>query len=295
MGAFIRRLGGLNDFECAARLGSFRDAAEALHKTPAAVSMQVKQLERSLGYALFVRHPRRIELTERGRELAATVGRALAQIEAKALSLRDIDLDAIVNVSSTHSFSMKWLAPRLHRFAVERPDLDVRLHATDEVVSLEAGVCDVAIRHGSAGAAGELFEDRLVAVVAPSTGATSLEAALRLPRLHEGDEGQWRRCFDLVAPGIEPAGVSRRYSHAGLLVQAAAAGLGVALVPYSLACEDLRQGRLRLFPDAVIPAPTGYRVVTTQERRPAVDAFEAWLRHEAAQMMAEMRSAIGRT
>jgi LysR family glycine cleavage system transcriptional activator len=66
----LRSLSGLLDFDCAARW-DFKLAAQELHKTPAAISLQVKQLEEALGFELFVRHPRHITLTEKGQELAA--------------------------------------------------------------------------------------------------------------------------------------------------------------------------------------------------------------------------------
>ena len=68
----LRSLSGLIDFECAARWGSFKLAAHELHKTPAAVSLQV---EENVGFALFVRHPRHIALTEKGQELAIATAR----------------------------------------------------------------------------------------------------------------------------------------------------------------------------------------------------------------------------
>ena len=70
----LKRLSGLLDFECAARWSSFSQAALELHKTPAAVSLQVKQLEETLGFALFIRHRRKIVLTDKGRDLAASLG-----------------------------------------------------------------------------------------------------------------------------------------------------------------------------------------------------------------------------
>ena len=76
----LRSLSGLIDFECAARWGSFKLAAHELHKTPAAVSLQVKQLEETIGFPLFVRHPRHIALTEKGQELAIATARMLGEL-----------------------------------------------------------------------------------------------------------------------------------------------------------------------------------------------------------------------
>ncbi|MGZ8295502.1 MAG: LysR family transcriptional regulator, partial [Telluria sp.] len=79
----LRSLSGIIDFDCAARWGSFKLAAQELHKTPAAISQQVRQLEENLGFALFIRHPRHVTLTEKGQELAIAVGRMLGELGAK--------------------------------------------------------------------------------------------------------------------------------------------------------------------------------------------------------------------
>ena len=98
----LRSLSGLIDFECAARWGSFKLAAQELHKTPAAISQQVKHLEQSVGFALFVRHPRHITLTEKGQELAISVGRMLGELRAKIGALQGGDEEAILRISTTH-------------------------------------------------------------------------------------------------------------------------------------------------------------------------------------------------
>ena len=109
----LRSLSGLIDFDCAARWGSFKLAARELHKTPAAVSLQVKQLEENVGFALFVRHPRHIALTEKGQELAITTSGMLADLRAKVAALQRGDEEAVLRISTTHSFAIKWLVPRI--------------------------------------------------------------------------------------------------------------------------------------------------------------------------------------
>lgn len=294
MGTLTRRLNGLNDFEAAGRHRSFQKAAAELHKTPAAVSMQIKQLETAIGFALFRRHPRRVELTDLGREFAATVSRSLGQIEDKVRDLQRQDLDAVVRVSSTHSFCLKWLAPRLHRLGQRHAEIDVRLLATDDVLDLTMGECDVAIRHGPADAHDPLFTEWLVPVVSPMTGCNTLEAAAALALLHEGDTSLWEAFVETrLRQGSAAIQQSRRYSHSGLLVQVACAGSGVALVPYSIASEDIREGRLSVLPCEPMRSPRGFGLVTASPlHRPAVAAFLDWLHAEAAEMESEFEAMI---
>src|SRR5438552_722948 len=118
----LRSLSGLIDFDCAARRGSFKLAAQELHKTPAAISLQIKQLEAVLGFALFVRHPRHIALAEKGRELAVSVARMLGELRTKVDALRGGNEENVLRISTTHSLAIKWLVPRLDRFTKLYPD-----------------------------------------------------------------------------------------------------------------------------------------------------------------------------
>src|SRR3954468_22291258 len=98
----LRSLSGLIDFDCAARWGSFKLAAQELHKTPAAISQQVKHLEESVGFALFIRHPRHITLTEKGQELAISVGRMLSELRSKIGALQAGNEESVLRISTTH-------------------------------------------------------------------------------------------------------------------------------------------------------------------------------------------------
>ncbi|MDN5925496.1 MAG: LysR substrate-binding domain-containing protein [Hyphomicrobiales bacterium] len=290
----LPRVTGLVDFECAARLGSFRLAGLELHKTAGAVSLQVKQAEQRLGFALFIRHPRQIELTGKGRELAVIVRAALRTLAAGITALQAEDAAVVLRVSTTHSLAMKWLAPRLHRFGLRYPDLDVRVEATDALASLADGSCDVAIRHLRADTAGLLFRDQLIPVFSPTLGASSLDAALRLPLLREGGSDLWLAFLSLNGrTALQPL-FSRSYSHAGLLVQAAAAGHGTALAPYALAFQDLEDGRLVTCECEPLPSRYGYAPVASEAGGKADLGrhFTAWLKTETDEMMRSLDSRV---
>lgn len=293
MARSLRSLSGLIDLESAARWGSFKLAAEELHKTPAAVSQQIKNLEEELGFTLFLRHPRHVALTEKGRDFAATVARVLGDLRAKAAALQNSGEECVLRISSTHSFALKWLAPRLTHFTRLHPDLDIRLDANDRNVSLEDDSVDVAIRYGvyDAGDPSMLFPERLVAVYSPDIlppgrDAFTLEDLRDLPLLDEGSNVHWQRY--VTANGLPSGGyhVSRGYSHWGVLAQAAVAGQGVALVAFSIVYEDLRKGALRMIEGRCIPYKSGYRFLVNinKERMPKIERFRAWLVDEMAEM-----------
>ena len=297
MSKALRSLSGLIDFDCAARWSSFKLAAQELHKTPAAVSLQVKQLEDALGFALFVRHPRHIALTEKGHELASTVRRTLSELHAKVAALQGGDEEKILRLSTTHSLAIKWLVPRIARFSRQHPDIDIRIDSSDAIANMDDGSTDLALRTYNvvAGDPDLLFRDRLVAVYSPALlapGVTAITVADlgRYPLLHETTTASW---IALLRHNNALAGhyqFLRSFTNFAVMVQSAVAGQGVALVSYAIASEDLRSGTLRMVDCDSAPNERGYRIVVAREKRgmQKIAHFCDWLRAEVAQMQADL-------
>jgi LysR family glycine cleavage system transcriptional activator len=289
----LRSLSGLIDFDCAARWGSFKLAARELHKTPAAVSQQVKHLEESVGFALFVRHPRHIALTEKGQELAIATARMLADLRGKVAALQRGDEEAVLRISTTHSFAIKWLVPRMHRFTKQYPELDIRIDSNDAPVDLEADSTDVAIRYGPVHESdpGMLFCERLVPVYSPELlepGQSELTLA-DLPRyklLIEKSPENWLQLLNENKALKDKYDFSRGYSHWGVLAQAAVAGQGVALVPFGIACQDISSGALRLIRCKTVRFHSGYRFLVNPHKTgmTKVQRFRGWMVEEMDEM-----------
>jgi LysR family glycine cleavage system transcriptional activator len=293
----LRSLSGLIDFECAARWGSFKLAAQELHKTPAAVSLQVKQLEEAVGFPLFVRHPRHIALTAKGQELAIAVGRSLGDLRAKVSALQRGDEEAILRISTTHSFAIKWLVPRMPRFTKLHPELDIRIDSNDAPVDLEDDSVDVAIRFGPVkdGDPALLFRERLVPVYSPellADGAAELTLAdlSRFPLLCERTPEAWLQLLKenraLKGKFEGKYDFSRTFSHWGVLAQAAVAGQGVALVPYGIAFQDIASGALRVLHCRSASYGSGYRFLVNphKEAMAKVQQFRSWIVGEMEDM-----------
>ncbi|MEO5934800.1 MAG: LysR substrate-binding domain-containing protein [Duganella sp.] len=289
----LRSLSGLLDFDCAARWGSFKLAAQELHKTPAAISLQVKQLEEALGFELFIRHPRHITLTEKGQELAATVRRLLGELRTKVAALQGGDEEKILRISTTHSLAIKWLVQRIDRFTKLYPELDIRIDSTDRLVDLTDDNTDVVLRISTVvnDDPDLLFHVRLVAVYSPSLlapGAAELTAAdlTRFPLLYEDSTDNWismLRDHDLLKGKYD---FSRSYTNAAVLVQAALAGHGVGLTHYTIAYEDIRSGALKMIPGFTAKYGRGYRLLVNPAKRglSKIRHFSAWLGAEIAEM-----------
>ncbi|RJG21073.1 LysR family transcriptional regulator [Massilia cavernae] len=293
----LRSLSGLVDFECAARWGSFKLAAQELHKTPAAISQQVKHLEDSLGFALFTRHPRHITLTEKGQELAIAVARMLGELRAKIGALQMGNEESVLRISTTHSFAIKWLVPRMHRFTKLYPELDIRLDSNDAVVDLEDAGTDVAVRYGpvSDGDPALLFRERLIAVYSPdllAPGQTELTLAdlPRFPLLYEKSPESWLQLLNENRALKGKYDFSRGYSHWGVLAQAAVAGQGIALVAYGIACQDILKGALKQINCRSAPFDSGYRFLVNprKENMPKVQRFRAWIMAEMDEMRRQL-------
>ena len=289
----LRSLSGLLDFDCAARWGSFKLAAQELHKTPAAISLQVKQLEETLGFELFTRHPRHIALTEKGQELAATVRRMLGELNTKVSALQGGDEEKVLRISTTHSLAIKWLVPRIPRFTMRHPELDIRIDSSDLLADMNDGGTDIAVRTYDAipGDPDLLFQDELVAVYSPSLlapGETeiTLETLNRYPLLHEQTTDTWIKLLRHNNALNGNYNFSRSYTNFAVMVQSALAGQGVALVSHAIANEDLCNGSLKMVRCAHAEYKRGYRIIVGRGKdgMGKITHFCDWLREEVAVM-----------
>jgi len=295
----LRSLSGLIDFECAARWCSFKLAARELNKTPAAISQQIKQLEQTLGFALFIRQTRQLVITEKGQELASAVAKHLRELNAKVAALQTTNDECVLRISTTHSFAMKWLTPRLHRFIERHPELDIHIDSNDALVNLIDSSCDVAIRYSRIQDNADeatLFREKLVVVYSPAllkkavnkkkSTTQPLISLLKFPLLFEGTPENWLRLLKENRIPDAHYDFSRGYSHSGLLVQATVAAHGVALAPYSIAYEDIRKGALKIASSKRLTSQYCYRVLyRVEEERPLkAKLFDAWLREEIGEM-----------
>ncbi|HTG77157.1 MAG TPA: LysR family transcriptional regulator, partial [Steroidobacteraceae bacterium] len=120
-------LTSLRAFEAAARLLSFTRAARELHVTPAAISHQIRGLERHLGVELFRRGSRRLTLTDSGQLAAEHLREGFDRLARGVGVLRGGQRNGQLTVGATPSFATRWLVPRLPRLARRVPGIELRL------------------------------------------------------------------------------------------------------------------------------------------------------------------------
>ena len=141
-------LNGLRAFEAAARHMSFTDAADELSVTQAAISHQVRGLEQRLGLKLFVRRNRSLLLSEAGQAYLPSVRGAFDQLNEATEKLLQKDRGGHLTVTTTASFAMKWLVPRLGGFQRANPEIDVRISTGTGLIDFSREDVDIGIRYG---------------------------------------------------------------------------------------------------------------------------------------------------
>jgi LysR family transcriptional regulator, glycine cleavage system transcriptional activator len=283
----------LRAFEAAARHLSFSRAAEELHLTHGAVSHALRAMEAELGTALFRRRGNTMLLTDAGQLLAAHVRDALARL---ARGLEEVRVASetgrpVLTVSVLPAFAARWLLPRLTGFYALHPEIDVVLRATPALADFVRENVDLAIRYGPGQWPGLEAEKLLDEAIFPVCSPGFLgRHALREPAdllgvtLLRDLRQPWQGWFRLVGLVAEEPVHGPAFNDAGLLLQSAAAGHGVALARANLAREDMADGRLvRLFADGA-RAEYAYYLVRPAGRTPTpkVAAFATWLRDQVA-------------
>lgn len=303
-------LNALRAFEATARHLSFTRAADELAVTPAALSHQIRGLEEYLGRRLFERRTRAIALTEAGATLYPGLHAAFLQIR-QSVDLLDRDAsDRILVVSASPGFTAKWLAPRLWRFAMAHPDIDVRVSASREMTNFTSDGVDCAVRNARTVPAGlwsrTIAAIRLLPVVAPKLarelgGLASPVDLVEAPLIHDDMLGRLAGMPDW-SDWLERAGVKRldlgrglRFNSPDHALEAAVEGAGVLLAQRELAHDDLRSGRLVApFPLELATERAFYLVCPVgRERTPKIAAFAAWIESEV-QRMAEQEAAMAK-
>lgn len=288
-------LNALRAFESVARHASMTAAASDLGVTPGAVSQQIALLEARLGATLFHRHRRTLELTEAGRTLLPHIRAAFRQINEAVQRVKALSGTRIVTLSAPPAFAASWLVPRLGRFQARHPAIDLHLSTGRTLVDFEAGGVDAAIRHGLGQWKG-LHADRIVsAALVPVCAPRLLPARDRvqapaelasMPLLHDGARQDWGQWFQ--AHGVSPLPAAAFsgpvFDDQLLLIRAAAAGQGVALITEALALAEFATGGLVRVLDLARPEESAYWLVYPRARaeQPAITALRGWLREEAS-------------
>lgn len=279
-------LATLRAFAAFAQTGSVVKAGQALNVSHAAISQNLRALEKHLGVALLHRDKRALTLTDQGQRLADALILGFGAIGSAVQDVSETDADRPLHISATPTFTSLWLMPRLPLFRADNPGIDLMIDPSPQVVDLAPGGIDLALRHGRGDWPGlqsePLLMSPMVVVAAPSLlkgrRADTPEDLAKLPWLEElgtTESGNWLR-----RKGVRDGLVGGRIQVPGnLLLDGARDGQGVSVMVRKFVEPDLKAGRLvELFNE---DDGSGYHIVTRPGvlRAPA-RTFLQWIRRQ---------------
>lgn len=282
-------LRGLIAFAATARHASFKLAAEELNVTPGAVSQQVQKLEEWLGFALFTRQVRQLQITDRGMGYYSRIAPALDQITTVSESYRRSASDS-VRLSLSQTLAAKWLSPRLGHFLGLHPGFEVHVNASNQPVDFHREQVDLALRYfdgnDPALTCELIYHDEVRAFCAPEyrqrmaleqpdqlAGMTLIVASL-YPYWDD-----WLNAFTSLDAEAKKTIPKLYFDQALLAINAAKQGQGMVLSNYLLVQEDLESGALIEPFNLSIPLNKGYYLVhpANQPLGNAAAALKGWI------------------
>jgi LysR family glycine cleavage system transcriptional activator len=287
-------LNGLRAFEAAARHLSFKKAAEELCVTHGAVSRHIRKLEEHVGTKLFIRRNRRVELTLVGVKYMQEIGDAFGRIYRATAELVADANRKMLRLKVPPTFAIRWLVPRLAGYQARYPDMSVQIltpyvHPTFEH-DVDIAVCYQTPEVPPGIACEKLFDEILLPVMSPGNDGhghrlsepNDLAHHVLLHSMIRIDD--WRRWLDAAsADAVDPHN-GLRFENSGLVYQALAEGLGIAIGQFALVADDIAAGRLLAPFSTAVYGESGYYLVYPEasvRNRYATD-FREWIIDEAS-------------
>ncbi|NYE24015.1 LysR substrate-binding domain-containing protein [Pigmentiphaga litoralis] len=307
-------LNSLKVFEAAARHLSFKKAAEELCVTPGAVSRQLSHLESLIGAPLFRRVNHGIELTAAARLCLPKLQEGLACLRESVEQIFEHTESQTLSVYAAPSFAMRWLMPRLHRFALDHPDIDVQVSTRispfvgrrgtpQATLDIHAWTdqADVVMMFGDdhlPATTPDLHVEPLMPLsITPmcspdlldgAHGMSDPEDVLQHLLLHDnrglryGTKSFWRQWLDAAGVSAPNADGGPRFTHSLLALEAAIDGMGVVASTPMLVTDALRTGALVAPFDLQVPLGCAYHLISKPAayQRNDVALFRNWLHAE---------------
>lgn len=291
----FRNYDNLRSFCLVAQHGSFTRAAESLNLTKGAVSHQIDRLESELGFPVFLRRKKGVELTINGRQLLRVAELAFESVEQEIGHLRRRDQSSITIGMATY-FASRWLSSRLMRFITRYAGIGLRIQPVIGLIDLRSSDLDMAIRWGK----GEWQEkDMTIELIfrCPAVLTASIDIGRRIEAkgiaamigelnlLHDTDGSQaWSEWFDAAELEMRTGPADLIIPDPNVRVQAVIDGQGIGLHD-ALVNDEVAAGRLYRYEPVQLSA-YGYYLVYPQDAAPTspIRVFRDWIMTEAAQV-----------
>jgi LysR family glycine cleavage system transcriptional activator len=280
-------------FDAAARHASITRAADELALTESAVSRQISQLEDQLGVQLFHRIKKRLSLTRAGSAYARDVAGALERLEKDTFDVMSNEGEGgTLEIAVLPTVGSQWLIPRMTEFYERHPGMTVSISARSNRFLFGETTFDGALCFGAAtwpGARSDfLFEEELVVVAGgrllEQLAPGSADAVLAHRLLHLATRpAAWPSWA--AAAGIGGVNLLKgpRFEQQSMVIGAACAGQGLALLPRFLIESPLQRGELRIVSDVSVRSEGSYYFAYPEEKagEPQLEVFRQWLQGHA--------------
>lgn len=287
-------LANMHSFSVVSKYLSFTKAAQELNLTQGAVSHRIKNLEKQLGFPLFVRLTRRMELTPEGERLLLTLNQSFESIFSELEDIISNDLSGELYIGTSPAFATSWLMPRIGKFREQYPQLNLRLKVKGYRPDFKYEPLDAAIFYSSGHYpdcySSRLFDERRIPVCSPHYARQFELNNGDISQLEEvtfihGERSQiWSRWFEKMGKDINCYRKTCTFNLYEHDIMAARQSLGVAMGRLRFVLPYLKSGEL-VAPFESINNGLGYDLVCPEgmQRRPKFQAFSRWLAEEVEQ------------
>lgn len=278
-------LNWLKTFASAARLLNFTAAARELNMTQSAVSQQIRLLELHLGQALFIRQHKKLSLSNEGLSYLPAVQEAMELIEHTTYDIFSPLKSGVLTLQVNTAFLVLWLAPRLHEFTTQYPDVTLRLLNANWENEFAGLSTDLTITQGSGGHSDQHSHLLVTPQLRPFC---SPETSIRLKRTEDlfnvplidvlGNHQSWKDWFAMAGLAQHVA-IRHQVDTAATAVLMAEHHAGVCLSYDELVSDALGKGRLVAPFTLYVETVDAYYLVSNGQRplSKAAQAFQEWL------------------
>ena len=284
-------LRNLHTFNLVAKTMSFTLAAQELHLTQGAISHRIKVLEQELGFSLFVRGTRKLELTSEGYRFQSTLSKSLRNIFSEIDEINATEMEGELNIATSSGFASGWLVPRLADFKAKYPKFNVNLFAHEEQQDFEHNDVEVAIYFDSKERTNvyrkRLLGEKYIPICSPKYAKQhnlyqgGLESLKHINFIHAKGSNSWQRWMDYMNLDID---IYKQYygvSHREMGFLAAENHLGVPMGRCHVVKDAIESGVL-VTPYPSLETSSGYDLLCPigTENRPKIRTFINWVEGE---------------
>jgi putative choline sulfate-utilization transcription factor len=290
-------LGWMRLFVEVGRRGNLSSAATAFGMSQPAMSYQIRRVEEQIGYELFTRVHRGVELTPAGHKIFEIASRAVGEIDDAVRGLRADRERATIRLLTDYAFSSLWLMPRMHVFRLLYPELDIQIVATQRFLRETLRENDIAVAFGDQRELGAdatlLLPEAVVPVCTPAFAQRngpfadpSLLAKSTLIHLDGPSHSPWFEWDAYLAHfkavrDAQSGHVDLSFNTYSLVVQAAIGGQGIAIGWRGLVDAHISSGLLVTVGPTLEAQERGYWLIQPTRTSEPVDRLGSWLVSEA--------------